>query len=178
MQSFPILETPELRLRQIVEDDLENIFNGLSHPDVIRHYGVSFQTLEETRRQMKWYADLEQQGTGIWWAICDRQNGIFYGAAGLNNISMTHRKGEIGFWLLPDYWQRGVMTAALPLICHHAFNTLGLHRIEAQVESNNTASRKLLQRLGFHHEGTLRDYEVKNGQYISLDIFAIFMDQF
>lgn len=43
--NFPTLNTDRLLLREIIDSDLENIFNGLSHPDVIRHYGISFQLL-------------------------------------------------------------------------------------------------------------------------------------
>lgn len=48
-REFPIIKTDRLLLRQFVESDLENVFNGLSHPDIIKYYGVSYLTLEATK---------------------------------------------------------------------------------------------------------------------------------
>ena len=169
---FPILKTDKLLLRRFVESDLENVFRGLSHPDIVKYYGVSYTSLEATKEQMKFFADLEQNGTGIWWAICSIDNNKFYGACGLNNLLIEHRKAEIGLWLLTEFWGQRIMTETVPLICNYGFNTLGLHRIEGLVETENTNCKKALTKLGFQHEGTMIDCEVKNGKFISLDIYA------
>ena len=50
---------------------------------------------------------------------------------------------------------------------------MGLHRLEAQVENENKNSRKALLKLGFVHEGRKVDCEIKNGKYISLDLYAL-----
>ena len=170
--SFPTLTSPRLLLRQFQPDDLENVFKGLSHPDIIPYYGVSYDSLEATKAQMAFFADLEENGTGIWWAICSPNNQAFYGAGGLNSLSKEHRKAEIGLWLMPEYWGKGIMQEAMPLICQHGFNELGLHRIEGFVESENENCKRAMAKLDFVHEGTMRDCEVKNGRFISLDIYA------
>lgn len=169
---FPILKTDRLTLRQVVPDDVGNVFRGLSHPDVIRYYGVSFDSLVATQAQMNWFAALERNGTGIWWAICSRTNETFYGACGFNNLSKMHHKAEIGFWLLPEYWNCGIMSEALARICEYGFAALGLHRIEGFIETENANSKRTLAKLGFVHEETQRDCEVKNGKLISLDRYA------
>ena len=102
-------------------------------------------------------------------------NNIFFGAGGLNNISAQHRKGEIGFWLLKDFWGQGIISEAIPLICKHGYENLGLHRIEAFVESENVNSKKVLTNSNFQYEGTMKDCEIKNGQFISVEIFAQFV---
>ena len=94
-------------LRPFQDDDLERVFRGLSHPDIIRYYGVSYNTLEETKAQMQFFRELEENETGMWWAICSPDNAVFYGAAGLNGLNKQHRKAEIGFWLLPEHWGMG-----------------------------------------------------------------------
>ncbi|MCU0344204.1 MAG: GNAT family N-acetyltransferase [Ignavibacterium sp.] len=172
MVDFPTIKTNEFLLRQFGQGDLENVFKGLSHPDVIKYYGVSYQTLDETKSQMKFFADLEMDGTGIWWAVCSIDNKTFYGAGGLNSLSREHRRAEIGFWLLRNYWDQGIMTKILPIICNYGFENLGLHRIEGFVETDNLNCKKALQKLDFKHEGTMKDCEIKNGKFISLDIYA------
>jgi ribosomal-protein-alanine N-acetyltransferase len=169
---FPILRTERLLLRQFVDDDLENVFKGLSHPDIIKYYGVSFQTLEATREQMTFFADLEKNETGIWWAVCSADNKIFYGAGGLTSLSKEHKKAEIGFWLISDFWGNGIMKEAMPLLCDYGFDNLGLHRIEGFVESENKNCKKAMAKLDFQHEGTMKECEIKNGKFISLDIYA------
>jgi ribosomal-protein-alanine N-acetyltransferase len=169
---FPLLKTERIVLREITDADLENIFLGLSNPEVIKYYGVSYNSLESTKEQMTWFKELEKNETGIWWAICSRDNGTFYGAGGLNDLSKENKKAEIGLWLLPDYWGQRIMTEAMPLICNYGFNQLGLHRIEGFVESDNKNCKNAMAKLDFQLEGTMKDCEVKNGAFISLDIYA------
>lgn len=169
---FPIIRSARLLLRQFTEHDLENVFRGLSHPDIIRYYGVQYNSLEATREQMKFFADLELNETGIWWAICSADNHRFYGAIGLNNLSKTHKKAEIGFWLMPECWGKGMLLEAMPLICEHAFDTMGLHRLEGFVETENMNCQKVMAKLNFRLEGTMQDCEIKDGRYISLHIYA------
>ncbi len=121
---------------------------------------------------MHFFYVLEKHGTGIWWAPCSPDNKIFYGACGLNDLDKNHKKAEIGYWLLREHWGKGYITEAVPLVIKYGFEQLGLHRIEAIVETENTNSKKLMERLGFDHEGTLMECELKNGKYISLDIYA------
>lgn len=160
-------------MRQMQPDDLPMVFQGLSHPEVIRYYGVSFESEEATREQMEWFASLEREGTGIWWAMTKVDDGEFVGAIGFNNHSRMHRKAELGFWLLPDHWRKGLVSEALPVALAHGFDALGLHRMEATVETENTASMGVLQKAGFVLEGTLRDCEFKNGRFISLHVLAL-----
>ena len=107
-EAFPTIKTERLLLRQFTDNDLENVFTGLSDPNVIRYYGVSYATLEETKLQIKYFSELEQSDAGIWWAICAVNNLTFYGAIGLNNLMRQHKKAEIGFWLLPDFGESGL----------------------------------------------------------------------
>lgn len=170
---FPTITTNRLLLRQFDESDIGNVFKGLSNPDVIKYYGVSYNSLEATKAQMQFFSALEKNNTGIWWAICSPDNSIFYGASGLNSLDKDHKKAEIGFWLMPDYWGQGIIAEAVPFICRHGFNVLNLHRIEAIIETENSNSRNVMSKLGFTYEGTMRECEIKNGKYISLDIFAL-----
>jgi len=171
--NFPTLTSDRFVLRQFNDADLENVFKGLSHPEIIKYYGISFDTLESTKEQMTWFADLEKNGTGIWWAICSKVDGTFVGAGGLNDLSQEHKKAEIGFWLLSEHWGKGIMTETMPVILHHAFEVIGLNRIEGFVESENVNCKKALAKLNFHLDGTLRESEVKNGKFINVDVYSM-----
>ncbi|WP_317172093.1 GNAT family N-acetyltransferase [Salinimicrobium oceani] len=175
--AFPNLKTSRLHLRQITENDLENIFAGLSHPEVIRYYGVSYSSLDATWEQLEWYAELERTHTGIWWAITLKGANDFCGAIGFNNLSREHQKAELGFWLLPNFWGKGFVQESMQVIMEYAFNDLRLHRVEAFVETENKSSQKALLKQGFQQEGILRDSEIKDGRFISVAVFSKLSDK-
>ncbi len=166
------VRTQRLLLRSIVEDDLEQLYLGLSDPDVIQHYGVNYSSLEETKAQLDFYTELEKHNTGKWWAICDVLTNEFYGAIGLNDLKVEHKKAELGFWLLKEHWGKGYISEVFPEICKFGFEKRKLHRIEAIVEQENTNSKKCLIKNNFLLEGTMKECEIKNGRYISLEIYA------
>lgn len=169
----PELATEGILLRPIVPSDLDHIYQGLSHPDVIRYYGISYKTRSATEAQMQWYQQIQEEGSGVWWAIVSKDKAEFYGACGLNNYSDVHLKAEIGFWLLPEYWGRGIIATSARLICDHAFSKMGIHRIEAVVETANNNSKRVMEKLGFVLEGTQQDAEVKDGLFISMHLYAL-----
>ncbi|HEX5024481.1 MAG TPA: GNAT family N-acetyltransferase [Agriterribacter sp.] len=170
--TFPVFKTNRLLLRQFSEGDVDDVYTALSHPDVIRYYGVRYDSVEGTQTQMDWFAELEATGKGRWWAVCSPDGSMFYGAAGVYHVNEIHRKAEIGFWLLPAYWGKGIMKEAIPLILDYAFKHFDIHRMEAFVETENRNSKTLLTQLHFEHEGTMKDCEIKDGNFISLDIYA------
>ena len=171
---FPELSTERLLLRKIIAADQVTIFKGLSDPAVIKYYGVSYTSLEATAKQMKFYDDLLKEGTGIWWAVCFKKPAAdMIGACGFNYLNRKHKKMEIGYWLLPPYFGKGIMTEAVTAIINYAFATMNIHRIEAVVEAGNDDSTKLLKTLNFTYEGTLVDSEIKNGKFISLQSWAL-----
>ena len=165
---FPTIKTDRILLREILDSDVENIYNGLSNPDVIKHYGISFNSLEATKEQMYWYANKKQ----MWWAICSLDNQTFYGAGGLNDIDDNVNKAEIGLWLLPNFWGMGIMKEVLPLISDYGLKKLKLNRIEGFVETDNVNCKNAMSKLDFKNEGTIKDCEVKNGKLISVDVYA------
>jgi ribosomal-protein-alanine N-acetyltransferase len=166
------MKTERFFLREIEDQDIHHIFRGLSHPEVIRYYGVSFMTLEATEEQMAWYADLKSSGKGLWWAIFTKTTKEFCGAGGFNDRDREARKAELGFWLLPEYWGLGIMQETMPVILQAGFEQLKLERIEGFVETKNSNCLKALHRLGFKHESTEQDAEEKNGRWIAIATFV------
>lgn len=170
---FPTLHTERLLLREIVQEDIHLIFKGFSNPQVIKHFGISFPTLEATREQMDWYADMIKNDTGRCWCICSTDNTIFFGVCTLNFWKKEHRRIETGYWIFPEYWGKGIVPEALNRIFEYGFKEMNLHRISAEVEDDNLASKAVLKKMGFLYEGTLRDYEIKEDRFINLEIHAL-----
>ena len=119
-----------------------------------------------------WKAFTERESLEKWWAICDVLTNEFYGAIGLNDLKVEHKKAELGFWLLKEHCGKGYISEVLPEICRFGFEKRKLHRIEAIVEQENTNSKKCLIKNNFLLEGTMKECEIKNGRFISLEIYA------
>ncbi len=64
------------------------------------------------------------------------------------------------------------MTEVTPLICQYGFDKLGLYRIEGIVETENKNCKNALAKPGLRHEEIMKDCEIKNGKFISLDIYS------
>jgi len=170
---FVELTTSRFRLRRIVPADIGRVFRGLSDPRVIAHYGVAYDSLEATQRQMDWFEEIHAAGTGVWWGICEHgADDALIGACGLNDINAGHGRGELGYWLLPEHWGRGIASECVGAVLEHAFGAMALHRVGADVDVENYASRRLLDRLGFRLEGLRRGYERKGGAHIDLMNYA------
>jgi len=167
------LLTDRLLLNSISSKDRENIYQGLSNPAVIKYYGVSYSSLEETDEQMNWYTNLLKSNTGIWWAIRNSDTSEFLGAIGINDLHSEFRRAELGFWLLPEFWGKGFIKEAADRVIGYLFKEIEIHRLEAYVETENKNSCKVLKKLGFQHEGRMVDCEIKNDHYISTDLFAL-----
>lgn len=104
--------------------------------------------------------------------------GILYenkwiGSMGYNDIDLTNKKAEIGYWLDKDYQGKGIMTDCVRAIIKYGFEELDLHRIEIKCASSNTKSKAVPERLGFTLEGTLRDSYRMNGVFCDTLIFGI-----
>lgn len=169
---FPELSTERLKLQKILPGDQEFIYKGLSHPQVIPFYGVRYDSFEATSAQMDWYEKMWTEGSGIPWKIVNRQTGSTIGVISVYFYKPQHNKAEVGFWLLPENWNKGLAAEALDAVLQYWQKEKGLHRMEAFVEEGNEASTRLLEKAGFTREGLMKDCEMKNGKYISLFVFA------
>jgi len=167
-----ILKTEKFELRSFRPEDINDVFKGLSDPQVIRYYGISYQSLEETKAQMDWFIDLEKNRTGLWWAIRLKSDNSFAGGIGFNHFQSQHYCAEMGFWLLPQFWGQGILKELIPLVFQYAVINWNLHRMEAVAETENLQCIKLLEKTGFVFEGCRRECEYKNGKFIDLNIYA------
>lgn len=171
--SFPEFSVPHYTLRQIQADDIGIVYQGLSDPEVIKYYALSYDSLEATKVQMQWFEQIVAEDQGIWWGIARADNNELVGACGFYDWDHTHRSTELGYWLLPAYWGNGIMKASLPIIMRYALDVMKVHRIHADVETENPASWQLLEKLGFTREGMLRDVECKDGRFLSLYKYSV-----
>lgn len=170
---FPELTTERFLLQQVLPEDQQFIFEGLSHPEIIAFYGVRYDSFEATKKQMDWYEKSYEEGTGHPWKIVHKISGEKIGVIAYYFFKREHKKAEVGFWLFPQYWNQGITSEVLNAVIDHCQKKKDIHRLEAFVEEGNVASSRVLEKLGFICEGTMRECEIKEGKYINLHIYAL-----
>jgi ribosomal-protein-serine acetyltransferase len=130
------------------------------------------QDLDGTREFLRESARAFEDGTGLQLAIAEG-DGRICGMIGFAGIRRADRCGEIGYWLAADRQGAGVMTSAVRTVVSHGFGALGLHRIEILVAPENTRSRAIPERLGFVHEGTLRENERVGERFLDSAVYGM-----
>jgi [ribosomal protein S5]-alanine N-acetyltransferase len=109
--------------------------------------------------------------------ICLRDTGAIAGMVNINTIIRgSFQNASLGYAAFAPATGRGYMTEGLGLVVRYAFDWLWLHRLEAQIQPGNHASRRLVQRLGFRNEGYSPDMLFINGAWRDHERWAITSD--
>ena len=96
------------------------------------------------------------------------------GGVGIHAREDVHgHTAELGYWLGDSYWGKGYMTEVVKAVIPYAFETFGLHRLEACQFGWNGASGKVLEKAGFRLEGCLREAICKEGEFTDRLIYGL-----
>ncbi len=105
-------------------------------------------------------------------------DGLFVGQLTLGNIVRgSLNSAYAGYWIDERFAGQGVVPTALALVVDHSFGRVGLHRIEANVRQENTASRRVVEKLGFREEGLRLRYLHIDGAYRDHICYAITVEE-
>lgn len=101
----------------------------------------------------------------------------YIGNCGLVDISKTHRHAEGAYFIAVEEWGKGYATEAFERIIEFGFTELALERISSRCMTRNSASRKVMEKVGLVYEGTFRRQFLKNGQFEDIDYLALLADE-
>jgi ribosomal-protein-alanine N-acetyltransferase len=164
----PELTTARLRLRAPTLEDAEALFGIYGDPEAMRYVGREPMTSpEEMREKLTRDLEAEQRGEAVRWACTLRGEQRAIGFLALFHWSQRDRRAELGYVLARSHWGQSVMKEVLPVVVRYGFEVMKLHRIEARIDPENTASLKLAEGLGFQREGLLRDENFSGGRFRS-----------
>ncbi len=169
--------TKRLTIRPIVRGDAAGLHACYGDPDVMRFWDSRpSRDVAETRRWIP-----RSTPHFAMWAILTRDGKRFLGMLNFHRRHAGHRRLAIGYILAKKHWRRGYMHEALvPFIGHcfgdHRAGGLDSHRIEAEIEPENAASRALAEKLGFQAEGILRDRLCVEGKFRTVILYALLAD--
>ena len=153
-----LLTTDRLELREFVEADWPAVLAYQSKPPYLRYYPWVTRTATEVQAFVQQFIDWQQEKprTRFQLAIELTAEGRLIGNCGLRMQGVETRQAELGYELDPEYWGRGYATEAAGAMVIFGFKDLNLDRIWATCLSENTASARVLEKLGLRQEGHLR----------------------
>ena len=162
---LPTIAASRVSLRWLTPRDVPALFEIFGDPLVCR-YGS-----RPPLRNGAEAADLHNEITRYFaerslfqWGVADVVDDRVIGTCTLASLSTMHRRAEVGFALARAEWGKGYMAEALPALIRFAFESLNLHRLEADVDPRNLPSIRLLERTGFQRVGFLRERYHLNGE--------------
>lgn len=147
---FPELRTPRLRLRALALADAPEMFRHECDPRVTRYFGrAPVASLAAMEAKIAGIAADVAAGKVINWVLADAATGELIGSACLWHWDPSRGCAELGYWLAPSRWGRGLVGEALVPVLEFGFARMALACVEARVDPDNVASVRVLIRLGF-----------------------------
>lgn len=144
-----IIETKRLIIREIAQNDLDGLYRICSDPELMKFVGDG-NPLSKQQTQ-KWVdvtlSNYASKGFGMY-GVIDKETGTFIGYCGLV-FSTDVNDNELIYALSKAYWGRGLATEIAKCLVEFGFSNLHMDRIYASIDPENTASEKILSKLGF-----------------------------
>jgi RimJ/RimL family protein N-acetyltransferase len=156
-----ILQTERLSFRHLVRDDLDELFELYSDPEMRRYYPEGTLTYEATREELEWFLNghPEHPELGLW-ATIHRPTGRFVGRCGLLPWTIEGRdEVEIAYMIAKPFWRQGLGAEAARGILEYARAELGLSRLVSLIDPGNEASIGVARSIGMAFEAEIADEE-------------------
>jgi ribosomal-protein-alanine N-acetyltransferase len=142
--------------------DVEPLWPYVSDPEFPKF--MAWSAHRNRKETEDWVASVlaaRAEGTDYVWSI--RQNDTLCAMIGLHDVVRTSRawqqdRSELGYWCGPPYQNRGIITEAAREVLRFGFEDLALHKITVGCATENGASRRVIEKLGFRLVGEQRDH--------------------
>jgi RimJ/RimL family protein N-acetyltransferase len=170
----PVIETKRLILRLLEKNDLPTLFAVNGDDEVFRYSPrESWKTPADGEA---WFARVmahRESGATMQFVIVLRDGERPIGTLAVFHFEESVGSAEIGYVLGREYWGKGLMKEALDAFVEFAFETLGLKRLEAELDPRNGASVKVLARVGFSNEGRRRRNYLSKGEVTDTGLYGM-----
>jgi len=149
-----ILETTRLILRPWTSFDVEDLFEICRDDEVMKYIGTGkgYKTLKEAEDFLSWAVAYQKENGFCRWAVLETSSGEIIGSCGFARPHGTEEI-ELGYLLARKYWGKGFATEAAEACLQFGFNKLNFREIIAITDLENTASQKVLEKIGFAKRG-------------------------
>jgi [ribosomal protein S5]-alanine N-acetyltransferase len=157
-KKLPTIKALRVNLRHLEESDTDSLFEIFSDTEALRYWNTPpFRERAEAAQLLAEINDNFRQKALFQWGVARAGDNKIIGTSTLFRLDDQSRRAEIGYILNRRFWGNGFITEALTALVGFAFEKMNLHRIEADIDPRNAASRRVVERLGFQKEGHLRE---------------------
>ena len=174
------LSSERLTIRDFVDEDWPSVVRRTTAPEVAQYMEFTTDTWREKTKVLTWIAEQRQLDLGTFGKYVEFavvKDGKAIGDVALKRFSKTNKNAEIGWALDPEEQGRGYATEASAIFLDHCFRTLNLHRVTSVCDARNTASYKLMERLGMRREGHHLQSSFIKGEWVDDLLYAILRDE-
>lgn len=174
----PTLIYGNLSLRPSCEEDIESIYQACQDP-LISHFTTvpANYTLEHAEAFVRQLDPEGLQNKREIRFIIESNHGAAPAMAGVisfHSPNFNNKVTEIGYWVTAQHRGKSIGTNAVKVLTNFGFETMGWNRIEAMIDNDNEASKKVVSRAGYEHEGLLRQRVIRvDGNVIDMDLYAV-----
>lgn len=103
---------------------------------------------------------------------------IFAGLVGIKDIDEANQKAEIGYWISPEFQNKGIATTTSNFLIAHSFNELNLNRLQVRIGTKNVQSNRVAEKLKFRLEGIQRDGELLVSGFHDLNVYSLLKKEY
>ena len=157
-----ILKNDIVKLIPMELAHVDGLFQAAQDERIWTHMSVELLTRESVELYVTDAVNKRESGTDFAFVIVDAQSDQIIGATWYLDISLQHKRLEIGStWLNPSYWRTNLNTNCKYLLLQYGFEELGMQRIQIKTGHENIRSQQAIERLGATKEGVLRSHMIR-----------------
>jgi ribosomal-protein-alanine N-acetyltransferase len=172
-EQLPVLSGAHVELRELQRSDAPALFAMISTEEVARFISPPPTTLEGFENFITWTQRQRSAGAYACFAVTVKGYDTAIGLFQVRELEPGFATAEWGFAIGSAFWGTGVFKASADLVLEFAFDTLGVHRLEARAALRNGRGIGALRKAGAVQEGLLRKSFLRNGEYLDQALFAI-----
>lgn len=172
-QQLPVMTGRLVRLRELRPSDAASLFSLLTTDEVARFISPPPTTVDGFERFIAWTIRQRAAGTYACFAVTIVGDDTAIGIFQVRQTEPGFSTAEWGFAVGSAFWGTGVFADGAGLVLKFAFDTLGVHRLEARAALRNGRGNGALRKLGAVQEGVLRKSFLRNGEYLDQALYAI-----
>jgi [ribosomal protein S5]-alanine N-acetyltransferase len=172
-QGLPTLTGEQVLLRELRASDAASLFALLTTEEVSRFISPPPTTVDGFERFIAWTLRQRLAGTYVCFAVTLRGFDTAIGIFQIRELQPGFGTAEWGFAIGSSFWGTGVFQDGAELVLDFAFDTIGVHRLEARAAVLNGRGNGALQKIGAVQECMLRKSFQRNGQYLDQVLYAI-----
>jgi ribosomal-protein-alanine N-acetyltransferase len=172
------IESERLLVRLVAESDLPALLEVNSSDEVTALLPYAkWESMADAEAWLKRMAGIQATGLALQFVVVSKSSGLAIGTCLLFRFEEGSARADLGYLLGRAHWGLGLMHEALRALIACAFGSMGLRRLEAEVDPRNRSSAHLLRRLGFTREGLLRQRWVSKGEARDVEMYGLLRDE-